>query len=693
MMVENMQHSSRVPLIDPSGNNPRGFACTVKKVSVLVFVLVGFLYSAFYIAYVVSGSETRNKGWAPALFWLTSDTESSDTEADSLLFTDKAVDEVEEFQEKVGAVHSAWEEVLRKHWQADNIHSTQVQEPLIDDDARCPTHRTSFLHFQGKQPAGSAADSVEEDGHGSQPIHRPPILLVVDSDDGLRQAAPLFREYLTSPLSLYVPVLALTQDLTMPVGEALDVLGLGPDPAAFHCRTWRFQSFLLEELKKVVLEVSPAALVAASGAGLVPELVRLAAAKHQVPHVLVPARELRHVAWLAHLPPEAYRNWRKPTFRVSVITATRPAELQRLLGSLLGAHYLGDRVDVIINMEATADQKTLQIAHGLHWPHGEKIVRHRVQQGGLIAAVTESWYPGSFDEYGILLEDDIEVSPFFFVWCRYALMTYKYGAAADSHPGLFGVSLYTPRRNELVHGKPRWNSNWYFWEKAKSWTTPYVQPLPCSWGAMYFPAAWMSFHRYLQYRMANPSVKVEIKGSLSNSWSASWKKFFMEMSHSYHMYMLYPNFHNQTSFSTNHLGSGEHIKTAGGDADHLPIDYTVPLVASEEEWASLFKQLPGGRLPHLDDLVGMDLLGEFQGIHEFTKHFSSGGLQQQEYKAGKEKVLAAVGVSNIIQKSAKGGTSTQNLHTKQTAVEPQQTRLRKKRIVVKKRIVSSPKRP
>mmetsp|Transcript_38398 Transcript_38398/g.62899 ORF Transcript_38398/g.62899 Transcript_38398/m.62899 type:complete len:132 (-) Transcript_38398:221-616(-) len=102
--------------------------------------------------------------------------------------------------------------------------------------------------------------------------------------------------------------------------------------------------------------------------------------------------------------------------------------------------------------------------------------------------------------------------------------------------------------------------------------------------------------------------------------------------------MLYPNFHTQTSFSTNHLGSGEHIKSAGGDADHLPIDYTVPLV---EDWSSLFDQLPGSRLPHLDDLVGMDLLGKFQGIHEFTKHFSVENLQQQTGVAAKEATLAA----------------------------------------------------
>lgn len=43
------------------------------------------------------------------------------------------------------------------------------------------------------------------------------------------------------------------------------------------------------------------------------------------------------------------------------------------------------------------------------WPHGMKSVHHRIQRGGLISAVTESFHPASPHNYAVFLEDDIEV--------------------------------------------------------------------------------------------------------------------------------------------------------------------------------------------------------------------------------------------------------------------------------------------
>jgi hypothetical protein len=37
----------------------------------------------------------------------------------------------------------------------------------------------------------------------------------------------------------------------------------------------------------------------------------------------------------------------------------------------------------------------------------------------------ESWYPRSNDSYGLLLEDDVEVSPLFYAWIKLALLRYR----------------------------------------------------------------------------------------------------------------------------------------------------------------------------------------------------------------------------------------------------------------------------
>ena len=61
------------------------------------------------------------------------------------------------------------------------------------------------------------------------------------------------------------------------------------------------------------------------------------------------------------------------------------------------------------------DAETLKIVDSFIWPHGEKIMRRRIIQGGLIRAVSESWYPSSDDDFVLLLEDDIEVSLFYYM--------------------------------------------------------------------------------------------------------------------------------------------------------------------------------------------------------------------------------------------------------------------------------------
>lgn len=44
---------------------------------------------------------------------------------------------------------------------------------------------------------------------------------------------------------------------------------------------------------------------------------------------------------------------------------------------------------------------------------------------GLRAAWFDSWYPKPDNEYSIIIEDDIEMSPFWFTWLRKAWYHYK----------------------------------------------------------------------------------------------------------------------------------------------------------------------------------------------------------------------------------------------------------------------------
>lgn len=76
-------------------------------------------------------------------------------------------------------------------------------------------------------------------------------------------------------------------------------------------------------------------------------------------------------------------------------------------------------------MEQTVDEETLRVVQAFDWKHGAVSVGRRVVHGGLLPAIVESWYPLTNDSYGLILEDDVEVSPLFYAWIKMSLLRYR----------------------------------------------------------------------------------------------------------------------------------------------------------------------------------------------------------------------------------------------------------------------------
>lgn len=111
---------------------------------------------------------------------------------------------------------------------------------------------------------------------------------------------------------------------------------------------------------------------------------------------------------------------------LSIITKDRPQSLSRLLESITDAKFFGDKIDLRVNMEQSSDMNTRNIIKSFRWSYGSMFVHHRVIHGGLLTAVAESWYPHSQDAYGVLLEDDVELSPLFYAWIKMTLLRYRW---------------------------------------------------------------------------------------------------------------------------------------------------------------------------------------------------------------------------------------------------------------------------
>ncbi|KAH0712976.1 hypothetical protein KY289_008935 [Solanum tuberosum] len=320
--------------------------------------------------------------------------------------------------------------------------------------------------------------------------------------------------------------------------------------------------------------------------------------------VLLPRLSVTKVLWMADLRSTALPNWNRMTLSINIITQNRANSLARLLKALSDAYYIGDQVPITFNMDSKVDEATIKLVNSFNWPHGTKTLRRRIIQGGLIRAVSESWYPSSDDDFGLLLEDDIEVSPYYYLWIKYALLAYHYDPQI-SLPELSSISLYTPRLVEVVKERPKWNATDFF--KHIHPNTPYLHQLPCSWGAVFFPKQWKEFYVYMNMRFTEDPKQnpVQIPKSRTNGWQASWKKFLIDMMYLRGYVSLYPNFPNQMSFSTNHMEPGAHIAAKNNVVKHNKADFEVPLIKED------FKNyLPNGKMPQASKLPSLNLFNQ-----------------------------------------------------------------------------------
>ncbi|CAM6128710.1 unnamed protein product [Calypogeia fissa] len=405
-----------------------------------------------------------------------------------------------------------------------------------------------------------------------------------------------------------------------PCEEAAVLLGWPPH----NCKERRFKIFDLEvgsihraasdssmmqeifaSMRGLLKIHSPALLITVSDLDpTVRDALQAAVRRSNTTLVGLPRSSIKHALWMPDVKSAALRNWNKMTISINIITQSRPRSLLRLLNSITYAYYLGDTIDISFNMDSRVDGQTLKMVGDFVWPHGQKIVRRRIIQGGLIRAVSESWYPASDDEYGLLLEDDIEVSPFYYMWLKYALLVYRYDPAI-SVPELNAIALYTPRVVEIVKERPSWNATEYFqWLHPN---TPYLHQLPCSWGSLFFPERWREFYKYMGTRYtADAKVNpVQIPRSRTNGWQASWKKFLIDLMYLRGYVTLYPNFPNQTSFSTNHLEPGAHINASENSLSHRKEDFEVPLL--QQNFVPL---LPQRKLPLASKLPVINLFNQ-----------------------------------------------------------------------------------
>lgn len=119
-------------------------------------------------------------------------------------------------------------------------------------------------------------------------------------------------------------------------------------------------------------------------------------------------------------------------------------------------------------------------------------------------------------------------------------------------------------------------------------------------------------------RLTNPSVSLKqdiVPDVRSSRWQHSWKKYFVELAFLRGYTMLYPNYGNFSSLSTNRLEPGAHVKRLPRAVfDKKRAQFDLPLMPLPD--ANISKvlgtgllDLPAGGMPSWDDLPVLDLHG------------------------------------------------------------------------------------
>ncbi|MEY3443612.1 MAG: hypothetical protein RLZZ519_1893 [Bacteroidota bacterium] len=231
----------------------------------------------------------------------------------------------------------------------------------------------------------------------------------------------------------------------------------------------------------------------------------------------------------------------------------RPLSLQRLLNGLDHGHFPAGTL-LHISIDHFEYPEVCELADAFVWKFGEKVVEKHAERLGLRQHILHCG--GLTKRYGsiILLEDDLGISPFAYVYAQKAL---DYFAEDEA---IAGISLYcyTVAESCLQPFHP-WMDQWDNW---------FLQ-LPSSWGAAFTAAQWLAFEQWLAMHVHQlPPLPDYVA-----SWTAqSWKKLFTAYLIASNRYFSYP----RQALTTNFEDFGAHANTKGL--------FQVPLMMGPRTW-------------------------------------------------------------------------------------------------------------
>lgn len=304
------------------------------------------------------------------------------------------------------------------------------------------------------------------------------------------------------------------------------------------------------------------------------EDVRIGAAQNLVGKS-VPAGDERVAALSQKAFPADFNRSTQPQLRVIVLTMDRETSLRRLLRSLEAANYGGDRVDLDVwidrgssTQEAEKTMTTIaDAAAEKDWVHGVRTIHKRTENAGLYEQWIYTWnVTESTTEACVILEDDLEVSPSFYLWLKEARKHY----ASDP-----SVAAFTLQRAELRPRQLPGVASGKLTVDAKFPVFKYR--LLGTWGFAPEKKAWLEFRAWYEETRSS-GARPYVDNLMTTAWYKSqekggsiaktmWSQWFIKFADINDYFTVYANLPDKSTLASNHREGGLHYSEKPHRAD------------------------------------------------------------------------------------------------------------------------------
>ena len=250
-----------------------------------------------------------------------------------------------------------------------------------------------------------------------------------------------------------------------------------------------------------------------------------------------------------------------------------------LVGLLINSRYSDDRIDLDIWIDRSKDGSPhnadcANVSLGLDWPFGVKSLHLHPENVGIGGQWRDTWNPSAdTKEMCLFLEDDLEVSPYYFKWLKAAHD--KYSDREDIH----GFSL------QRQHVKGIYDGMDMVVDDVKYHT--FMYPALGTWGYSPKASVWRSWlDWYYKVQKEDPEFQPIMPGFLYNVWyqmflrdgtaSSMWEMWHLYYVDKRHLTCVYANPPGGKTLCSNWQEAGLHFDGSSAKPKHETLQEWAP---------------------------------------------------------------------------------------------------------------------